>query len=69
MDERVSVTIDRGSPKLFNASPEEIVFAASSTMNIENLSRGLENDVKSDEEFIVMGEHEGVFLRDSSIQA
>jgi len=46
--------------KLINAkSPDEIVFSASSTMNLENLARGLENDIHSGDEFIVTGEHEG----------
>lgn len=46
--------------KLFNAqSPDEIVFSASSTMNLENLSRGLENGIQAEDEFIVTGEHEG----------
>jgi selenocysteine lyase/cysteine desulfurase len=46
--------------KLINAkSPNEIVFSASSTMNLENLARGLENDIQPGDEFIVTGEHEG----------
>ncbi|KAJ8516525.1 hypothetical protein ONZ45_g6157 [Pleurotus djamor] len=45
--------------KLFNAdSPSEIVFGASSTMNLENLARGLEADILAGDEFIVTGEHE-----------
>ncbi|KAG6890159.1 hypothetical protein C0992_002964 [Termitomyces sp. T32_za158] len=45
--------------KLFNArSPSEIVFSSSSTMNLENLSRALENDIKAGDEFIVTTEHE-----------
>ncbi|KAF9460595.1 pyridoxal phosphate-dependent transferase [Collybia nuda] len=45
--------------KLFNAeNPEEIVFSASSTMNLENLSRGLEKDIQEGDEFIITGEHE-----------
>lgn len=46
--------------KLINAkSLDEIVFSANSTMNIENLARGLENDIQPGDEFIVTGEHEG----------
>jgi selenocysteine lyase/cysteine desulfurase len=49
--------------KLFNAeSPDEIVFGASSTQNVDNLARGLENDIKSDDEIIITGEHEGMIL-------
>ncbi|KAJ8475319.1 hypothetical protein ONZ45_g15652 [Pleurotus djamor] len=45
--------------KLFNAdSPSEIVFGASSTLNLENLARGLEPDIQPGDEFIVTGEHE-----------
>ncbi|KAG6835986.1 hypothetical protein H0H93_012535 [Arthromyces matolae] len=45
--------------KLINAqSPSEIVFANSSTMNLENLTRGLENDIKAGDEFIITSEHE-----------
>ena len=45
---------------LFNArSPDEIVFGSSSTMNMENLARGLEKDIKPGDEFIITGEHEG----------
>ena len=46
--------------KLFQTqSPDEVVFGSSSTLNLENLSRGLENDIQSGDEFIVTGEHEG----------
>lgn len=46
--------------KFVNAkSPDEIVFSASSTMNLENLARGLEDDIQPGDEFIVTGEHEG----------
>lgn len=46
--------------KLFNAhSPEEIVFGASSSINLENLARGLENNIHAGDEFIVTLEHEG----------
>ncbi|KIY46833.1 selenocysteine lyase [Fistulina hepatica ATCC 64428] len=50
----------RAAMELFNAeSPEEIAFGMSSTMNLENLARSLDNDVHSDEEIIITGEHEG----------
>ncbi|KAG6917876.1 hypothetical protein DXG01_000646 [Tephrocybe rancida] len=45
--------------KLFNAkSPSEIVFSHSSTMNLDNLSRALESDIKPGDEFIITTEHE-----------
>ncbi|KAI0302464.1 PLP-dependent transferase [Multifurca ochricompacta] len=45
--------------ELFNAaSPDEIVFGATSTMNLENLARSLEKDILDDEEIVVTGEHE-----------
>jgi selenocysteine lyase/cysteine desulfurase len=40
-------------------APEEIVFGASSTQNLENLARGLEGDVRAGDEVIVTEEHEG----------
>lgn len=47
--------------KLLQAqSPDEVVFGSSSTLNLENLSRGLENDIQPGDEFIVTGEHEGM---------
>ena len=47
--------------RLINAkSADEIVFSASSTMNLENLGRGLENDIQPEDEFILTGEHEGL---------
>jgi selenocysteine lyase/cysteine desulfurase len=47
--------------KLFQAqSPDEVVFGSSSTLNLENLSRGLDNDIQPGDEFIVTGEHEGM---------
>lgn len=46
--------------KLFNAaSPDEFVFGSSSTLNLENLARGLESGINSSDEFIITGEHEG----------
>ena len=48
--------------KLFQAqSPDEIVFGSSSTLNLENLSRGLDNDIQPGDEFIVTGDHEGMW--------
>ncbi|PFH47633.1 hypothetical protein AMATHDRAFT_151647 [Amanita thiersii Skay4041] len=45
--------------QLLNAkSPDEIVFNASSTINMENLTRGLDNDIQPGDEFILTGEHE-----------
>ncbi|KAF9485510.1 selenocysteine lyase [Pholiota conissans] len=56
---RVYVDGPREAMKLFNArSPDEIVFGASSTLNLDNLSRGLENDIQPGDEFIITGEHE-----------
>ena len=48
--------------KLFQAqSPDEVVFGSSSTLNLENLSRGLDNDIQPGDEFIITGEHEGMW--------
>jgi hypothetical protein len=47
------------SAQLMNCSPEEIVFAASSTMALENLARSIDSDILDGEELIVTGEHEG----------
>ena len=48
--------------KLLQAkSPDEVVFGSSSTLNLENLSRGLDNDIQPGDEFIVTGEHEGMW--------
>jgi len=45
--------------KLFGAEDkDEIVFGSSSTANLENLARGLEEDIKEGDEFIITGEHE-----------
>ncbi|KAG5643748.1 hypothetical protein DXG03_009682 [Asterophora parasitica] len=45
--------------KMFNASsPDEIVLSHSSTMNLENVARGLEADIRVGDEFIITGEHE-----------
>lgn len=57
---RVLVEGPAEAAKLFNAkSPNEIVFGSSSTLNLENLARGLESGIKAGDEFIVTGEHEG----------
>ncbi|KAF9454405.1 PLP-dependent transferase [Macrolepiota fuliginosa MF-IS2] len=56
---RVMVEGPTEAAKLFNAqSPDEIVFGSSSTLNLENLARGLENGIQPGDEFIITGEHE-----------
>jgi len=56
---RVLVDGPRDAAILFNASsPDEVVFGSSSTANLENLARGLENDIQPGDEFIITGEHE-----------
>ena len=46
---------------LFNAaSGDEIVMGSSSTMNVENLARAIENDILDGEEIVITGEHEGL---------
>lgn len=58
---RVMVDGPTEAAKLFNAqSPDEIVFGSSSTMNLENLARGLEDGIQPGDEFIITGEHEGM---------
>ena len=58
--QRVLTDGPREAAKLFNAhSPDEIVFGSSSTLNLVNLSHGLEGDIQPGDEFIVTGEHEG----------
>ncbi|KAF8635153.1 hypothetical protein AX15_000531 [Amanita polypyramis BW_CC] len=45
--------------RLINArSPSEIIFGASSTMNLENLARSLESNIQPGDEFIITREHE-----------
>ena len=44
------------------ASPNEVVFGGSATMNVENLARSLENDIQPGDEFIITGEHEGAYF-------
>ncbi|KAG2012170.1 selenocysteine lyase, variant 2 [Coprinopsis cinerea AmutBmut pab1-1] len=57
--QRVLVEAPQEATKLFNAkSPNEIVFGSSSTLNLENLARSLEKDIKAGDEFIITGEHE-----------
>ena len=49
--------------ELFNAaSSDEIAFGKSSTMNLENLARSLEEDMSDKEEIIVTSEHEGMWV-------
>ncbi|KAH9479167.1 Aminotransferase-like protein FGM3 [Psilocybe cubensis] len=56
---RVLVDGPREAAKLFNARyPDEVVFGSSSTLNLENLARGLEKDIHPGDEFIITGEHE-----------
>ncbi|KAF5362392.1 hypothetical protein D9756_002185 [Leucocoprinus leucothites] len=56
---RVMVDGPTEAAKLFNAkSLQEVVFGSSSTMNLENLARGMENDIQPGDEFIITGEHE-----------
>ncbi len=57
---RVLADGPRSAAALFNArSPDEIVFGSSSTLNLENLARGLEPGIQAGDEFIITGEHEG----------
>jgi selenocysteine lyase/cysteine desulfurase len=57
---RCMTDAQRDAAEIFNAaSPDEIVFGASSTQNIDNLARGLEWDVHAGDEIIVTEEHEG----------
>jgi len=50
--------------ELFNAaSVDEVGFGPSSTMILENIARALDNDIQPGDEFIITGEHEGLFLR------
>ena len=59
--QRCMTEAQREAAKLFNAaSPDEIVFGASSTQNLENLARGLDDDVHEGDEIIVTTEHEGM---------
>lgn len=45
--------------ELFNAaSPDEIVLGSSSTLNLENLARSIEEGILDDEQIVVTGEHE-----------
>ncbi|KAJ3496118.1 hypothetical protein NLJ89_g10529 [Agrocybe chaxingu] len=56
---RAVVDAPREAARLMNAaSPDEIVFGMSSTMNLENLARSLDDDVKEGDEFILTEEHE-----------
>ncbi|KAK1227664.1 hypothetical protein PQX77_009329 [Marasmius sp. AFHP31] len=56
---RVMLDGPESAVKLFNARDvHEIVFGASSTMNMENLTRGLDEQIGEGDEFVVTGEHE-----------
>jgi selenocysteine lyase/cysteine desulfurase len=56
---RCTTESQEAAAEMFNAaSPDEIVFGGSSTQNLENLARGLEEDVQSGDEIIVTQEHE-----------
>ncbi|KAG7093214.1 hypothetical protein E1B28_006900 [Marasmius oreades] len=56
---RVMVDGPEHAKILFNAdSSDEIVFGSSSTLNIENLARGLEGGIRGGDEFVLTGEHE-----------
>ncbi|KAL0570855.1 hypothetical protein V5O48_011097 [Marasmius crinis-equi] len=56
---RVMVDGPESAMKLFNAhSTDEIVFGASSTVNMENLTRGMDNQIQAGDEFVITGEHE-----------
>ncbi|KAM6492405.1 selenocysteine lyase [Amanita muscaria] len=56
---RVPLNAPSIARQLFNArSPDEIVFSSSSTMNMENLARGVDNEILPRDEIIVTGEHE-----------
>jgi selenocysteine lyase/cysteine desulfurase len=59
--QRCTEEAQRHAAELFGegVEPEEIVFGASSTQNLENLARGLEMDVNEGDEIIVTEEHEG----------
>ena len=56
---RVMVDGPESAVKLFNASSvDEIVFGASSTLNMENLTRSLDDKIQAGDEFVITGEHE-----------
>jgi selenocysteine lyase/cysteine desulfurase len=60
--QRVLIDAPLEAVKLFNArSPKEITFAMSSTLNLENVARSIETDVEEGDEFIITGEHEGMY--------
>jgi selenocysteine lyase/cysteine desulfurase len=62
--QRCMTEAQREAAKMFNAaSPDEIVFGASSTQNLENLARGLDDDVHEGDEIIVTTEHEGLWCQ------
>ena len=57
--DKVTVEAPKEAAKLFNCSPEEVVFGPSSSANMENLARSLDGSIKAGDEFILTGEHEG----------
>ncbi len=58
--QKVTIQAPEDAAKLINAaSPDEIVFGSSSSANMENLARSLDNDIQQGDEFILTGEHEG----------
>ncbi|PBL01447.1 PLP-dependent transferase [Armillaria gallica] len=57
--QKVTIQAPEDAAKLINAaSPDEIVFGSSSSANMENLGRSLDNDIQQGDEFILTGEHE-----------
>ncbi|KAF8917551.1 pyridoxal phosphate-dependent transferase [Mucidula mucida] len=56
--DKVTVEAPKEAAKLFNALPEEIIFGPSSSANMENLARSLDDDIQAGDEFILTGEHE-----------
>ncbi|KAJ8079316.1 hypothetical protein PM082_021818 [Marasmius tenuissimus] len=56
---RVMLDGPESAVKMFNASDvHEIVFGSSSTMNMENLTRSLDEQIQEGDEFVITGEHE-----------
>lgn len=58
---KVTVEAPKEAAKLFNCSPDEIIFGPSSSANMENLARSLDANIEAGDEFILTGEHEGDF--------
>jgi selenocysteine lyase/cysteine desulfurase len=58
--QRCMTEAQQSAADLFNAeSPDEIVFGASSTQNLDNLAVAIEGGFQKGDELIVTGEHEG----------